>query len=95
MQASSLNGVDPSSVRKLSLSIDLLSIKSTQHTPSTVTMRYSVPSLGYNPPIITGVCDVARHGDALVPGGYSNFVIGGRASYQLIAEAIVDKPVQV
>jgi hypothetical protein len=81
------------SARKLSLSLDLLCIKSAQHSPSTVSLRYSVPSLGYTPPIITGVCEVPRHGDALVPLGYSDFVFEG--TYDVMAQAVAEHPVQV
>ena len=48
--------------RRMAVSIDLQSIRSLTNNPESIYLRYSVPTLGYLPPILTAPLYTERHG---------------------------------
>eukprot|EP00960_Hanusia_phi_P076010 768500-Hanusia_phi.AAC.4 len=80
-------------LRKFSLVIDLREVRNFRNTQQTVYIRYSLPNLGFNPPILTKPpVDIVRHSNAVLTNGFSKF------DFELDPEGVAEcfsDPVQI
>ena len=65
---------DSRGIRKFSLVIDLKEVRNLSNAQQTVYIRYSLPNVGFKPPILTNPpIDIVRHSKAVLKNGFSKF----------------------
>ena len=73
--------------RDMALSIDLQAIRALSNHSDSIYLRYSLPLLGYLPPVLTATADTARHGaQSLESNSYNMYQVA--LTYRTLAAAL-------
>ena len=79
--------------RNMALAIDLQAIRVLSNSNDSIYLRYSLPTLGYLPPVLTATAETSRHGvQALQSNSYNSYEVA--LSYRTLADALAT-PIQL